>query len=335
MVNKLSCDDKKDINRQNFDIRSSDIPALQKNIVFSFRCEMASELIANLESLTLINDSSALIQALPFSPLPHSSQVQLDNVDRYIYRLFDLNSQGFNDEIWVRSRDAHLSKSNWDTDILSRQDRGNVASMLSRHLWWKGKNDEEDNLVSWTSSFLFVLQYAFYRNQHHKTSLNDIYICVIDTSKLPKNVFVRDIDLISEYSRLDDGLAAMRNLRCGQHYFGEFLSQGVLRIEGNCSIVSMQDIVDTGLMQLRPEFKGFETRPATWANEVVNLRRMDNDSSGILPIDENRVRIAMHIGNLFGRHWELHIAIACLALKPWHNLESQVMKALQQSDFKR
>ena len=296
---------------------------------------MATELIASLDSLTLTTASTASIQSLPFRPSPYRplSQSQLDNVDRYLFRLFDLNSEGFNDEIWVRSRDAHLSKRNWNVDILLRQDLVNVASMLSRHLWWEGKNDEDDNLVSWTSSLLFVLQYAFYRHQHHGTGLNRMFICVVDTSKLPTDVFLRDTDLIREYSQFYDRLAAMQRLRCGRHYFGEFLSQGVVRIEGNCSIVSIQDIIDTGLMQLRPEFEGFETRPATWANQVVNLRRMDTNGSVVLPIDENHVEIAMHIGDLFGRRWKWPIVLACLALKPWHDLESQVMKALQQPKF--
>lgn len=96
----------------------------------------------------------------------------------------------------------------------------------------------------------------------------------------------------------------MERLRSAKHYFGEFLSQGVLRIEGNCSIVSMQDIIDIGLIQLRPEFEGFETQPPKWANKVVMLRQMDNNVSGILPIDENYVRIAMHIGDLFGMRWK-------------------------------
>ena len=45
------------------------------------------------------------------------------------------------------------------------------------------------------------------------------------------------------------------------------------------------------------------------------------------------VEVAMHIGDLFGSRWKWPVMLACLALKPWHNLESQVMKALQQPRF--
>lgn len=125
----------------------------------------------------------------------------------------------------------------------------------------------------------------------------------------------------------------MQDLRLSKHYYGEFLSQGELRIEGHCSIVSIEDIINVGLMRLRPEFEGFETRKPAWANEVVRLRQNDTDISGLLPIDDDHVRIAMHIGELFGKRWRLPVMISCLALKPWQNIESQVMKALQQSEF--
>ncbi|KYG42416.1 hypothetical protein M433DRAFT_26903 [Acidomyces richmondensis BFW] len=290
------------------------------------------ELTERLESLKLGNTSTASIEALPFGILP-SSHIQVGNVNRYLFRVFDEISEGFNDKIWVRSRDARLSKHNWDIDIFARQDRVNIALMLSRHLWWEGKNDEEDNLVSWSSSLLVVLQYAFYRHRHYGIDLSAIFICVVDTSKLPKNVFVQDMNLIRKFSPLNSRLARMQDLRLSKHYYGEFLSQGELRIEGHCSIVSIEDIINVGLMRLRPEFEGFETRKPAWANEVVRLRQNDTDISGLLPIDDDHVRIAMHIGELFGKRWRLPVMISCLALKPWQNIESQVMKALQQSEF--
>lgn len=48
-------------------------------------------------------------------------------------------------------------------------------------------------------------------------------------------------------------LAETQQLRQGPYYFGEFLSQGALDIEGHCSIDSMRKIIDTGIFRFRPE----------------------------------------------------------------------------------
>lgn len=290
-----------------------------------------TELVAGINALTLTHSGNSPVQHLPFRPSVHCSlsQDQLDEIDGILYRLFDSDSEGFNDETWVKSRDATLLRGNSTTDILSRQDINSVAAMLSRHLWWKGKNDEEDNLVSWTSSFLFVLQYALYRSRYNGTSLKRIYICVVDTTQLPANVFVRDIDLINAYSHLDDKLARMRHLRQGPHYFGEYLSQGALYIAEHCSIVTMQDIVDAGVFQLRPEFEDFETRPAVWASEVVRLRQLDARNGGSTPIDGDHIEIADHVADLFGAHWRWPVILACLGLKAWQDTEIGIMESLQ------
>ncbi|KAL5330966.1 hypothetical protein ACEPPN_000493 [Leptodophora sp. 'Broadleaf-Isolate-01'] len=40
-------------------------------------------------------------------------------------------------------------------------------------------------------------------------------------------------------------------------YFGEYLSQGALKIEDKCQIVSAQAMIDRGLYDLRREFEEF------------------------------------------------------------------------------
>ena len=67
-------------------------------------------------------------------------------------------------------------------------------------------------------------------------------------------------------------------------YFGEYLSQGALKIEGKCEIVSAQaEIVSaqaeivSGLYNLRLKFEEFarcklQDKPP-WAKPVVNLRK--------------------------------------------------------------
>lgn len=55
--------------------------------------------------------------------------------------------------------------------------------MLYIHLRWWGTLSDPDNLVSWTSSLLFALQYVFYRHYSSKdgSSLDTIDLCVVDT----------------------------------------------------------------------------------------------------------------------------------------------------------
>ncbi len=293
------------------------------------------DLVTSLGNLTLDNSHDILPDSLPFLSSTHCpfSRAQLNGVDDFLHRLFDARSEGFNDEIWVKSRDATLSRPQRTTNILERSDKTSVAAMLSRHLWWEGENDEEDNLVSWTSSFLFVLQYAFYRKRYHGTDFKTMFICTVDTRQLPADVYVRDMDLINAHSPLNSRLSDLQRIRLGPHYFGEFLSQGALRIEGHCSIVSMQDILDAGLFRLRPEFEGFETRPPTWANEVVRLRRTDASADEITRLDCGHVEIAEHIGHLFGARFKWPVVLACLALKPWDELETHLMDALTQPAF--
>ena len=46
------------------------------------------------------------------------------------------------------------------------------------------------------------------------------------------------------------------------------------------------------------------------------------------------VEVAMHIGDLFGTRWKWPVMLACLALKSWPDLESQVMKGLNSQDLR-
>lgn len=99
-------------------------------------------------------------------------------------------------------------------------------------------------------------------------------------------VFMRDMDLLTAFSQYDTSpsymqktLPKLQSLRrrrhrnySGSYYFGEYLSQGALRIEGCCSIISMQDIIDAGLYTLKDELRFPEVKEESWANRVIMLR---------------------------------------------------------------
>lgn len=66
------------------------------------------------------------------------------------------------------------------TDILKFTSE-QASERLSLHLWWEcGKTC---NLMSWSSSLLFLLQYGLYRHtkDNEPPSLSDIYLIMIDT----------------------------------------------------------------------------------------------------------------------------------------------------------
>lgn len=305
-----------------------------------------TSLIKSFQTLVVKDDSDGTqphITCLPFNPGPDFG-ISPGKVDRYLFRLFDKHSDGSMDHTWVKSRDAKQTRFHYDTDVFEREDRHEAAQALRRHLQWTGQPGEEDNFVSWSSSLLLVLQYAFYRKGYfakcnHK--LEDMKLCVADTTKLPDGVFLSDTALIEAFSQYDldrnrKSLPHLKTLRQGQYYFGEYLSQGALCIEECCSIVSMDTIVSKGLYHLRKEFQDAAQSPnQKWAKEVLNLRQTfcSSRSSRSLeaerpfPVTDRELTVALSIGYSYGSIWRLPIALAFLALKPRHFWDTNLIKA--------
>ncbi|KKP03460.1 hypothetical protein THAR02_04439 [Trichoderma harzianum] len=158
--------------------------------------------------------------------------------------------------------------------------------MLNRHLRWR--KNPHDNLVSWTSSLLFALVYIFHlrTSTYIEATLDEIQLLVVDTASLPKNAFMRDLDLMSAFRSVDLNLQKVEDLRhrqssefLGYYYFGEYLSQGALKVEGHCQMASARNIVDGGLYDIRKEFKEFANwkqgpGSARWANAVIQMREI-------------------------------------------------------------
>ena len=159
-------------------------------------------------------------------------RAKFDDIPRYLFRVFTPRSCGTTNKSWTKSMDARYATKNSRVDIFAREDDEQVASMLNTHLRWR--KSSEDNLVSWTSSLLFALVYIFHlhANSQDASAFDDIFLCIIDTTKFPKAVFLPDMDLIETYYPLDADLKRMQNLRLSDYYFGEYLSQGALKIEG-------------------------------------------------------------------------------------------------------
>lgn len=286
-------------------------------------------LSSGLQALGLHDPDSLL-----FNPLKDQAWLRskFNSIPRYLFRVSTPVSYCTTDNVWVKSMDARLAEPTGDVDILSRHDNHEVANMLNSHLSW-GKQPS-DNFVSWTSSLLFALQYVIYLHKYSKEtpSLEEINLCVIDTAAFPPGVFLQDLDLIDAYKSYNNGLQDLEGLRRRQYYFGEYLSQGALKIENKCQIVSTRAIFDRGLFSLQPEFNISMTNgKRTWAKEVLRLRESFSYYALITSsISPQEIQAAKSIAQLFGPRWRLPVAANLMALSPHRSSDPalrQVFKA--------
>jgi len=166
----------------------------------------------------------------------------------------------------------------------------------------------------------------------------DIEICVIDTTEFEPRVFIRDMDPIEAFAADHAALQKLRDLRTGgEYYFGEYLSQGALRIEGKCQIISAEAMIGKGLLSLRPEFEmAYYIKTCGWAKDVVEMRDSLYEQQQQQPpsVRLETFQSAIEIGQLFGPHWRLPIATNLVALTPGH-LDPGIIKVAfrNQQDF--
>ncbi|KAH9204265.1 hypothetical protein DL95DRAFT_122063 [Leptodontidium sp. 2 PMI_412] len=264
-------------------------------------------------------------------------QEKFDDIPRYLFRVFTPKWCGTTDRSWTKSMDARRATEKSRVDIFAREDNEQVARMLHRHLRWR--EGLEDNFVSWTSSLLFALVYIFHlhANSRDGSFFDDIFLCIIDTTKFPKAVFLRDMDLIQVYLSFDADLENFKGLRLRKDmYFGEYLSQGALKIEGKSQIVSAQAMIDQGLYDLRREFEEFALwelrRTPPWAYPVVNLRK-DLCQIESPEISNEKLRVAVNVAELFGSRWTLPIAANLIALLPSPEEDVAIIQAFRAKLF--
>jgi hypothetical protein len=121
-----------------------------------------------------------------YPPATHLSQCHLTEVPRYLFRAFDQASSGRSDEDVVASVESISEESNSRVDILSKSTEV-ATSMLYGHLnkLCFGDGDNSHNLMSWSSSLLFVIQYAVWRCYHRGCGEDEVKICAVDTRKSP------------------------------------------------------------------------------------------------------------------------------------------------------
>lgn len=152
------------------------------------------------------------------------------------------------------------------------------------------------------------------------------------------------MDLIRFYRSADEGLLGFERLRSrkmlgftGYYYFGEYLSQGALKLKGKCQIVSARDIIDKGLYDIRPEFRDFanwepKAKPP-WANTVIELRETLYHKTERLGITGKGLQAAFNISQLFELDWRLPVAASLIALDPPCTDDEKILLAFRNPIF--
>ncbi|CVK91794.1 uncharacterized protein FPRN_09628 [Fusarium proliferatum] len=218
-----------------------------------------------------------------FQPKEESVTKSSTQLPWHLFRAWDNNSTGANAEDVIASiRSKYDNENRHNIDIFS-MDYQEASEMLHHHLD-KGPvySRVTDNLVSWSSSLMFVIQYANYRfcgcwNKQKE----DVYICAVDTTKFPRGQFASDKWLLNWFSNatLSEEENSFRKFRLRRTDYdnGEYLSQGKLHIEGRSCTFSLRELKDSGLWDLYPEFniddvnRDPEVR-TKWTNYVKKLR---------------------------------------------------------------
>lgn len=242
----------------------------------------------------------------------------LEGVPRYLFRTFDGASSGKNDSSVVASVASVLMPSISRHDLLS-MDEDRATELLHQHLnksCFGGSGS--DNLMSWTSSLLFAIQYGIWRANIGRISLSDVQIYAVDTSNFPKGQFVQDVCLLEAYRAAAQGAGKDTReffrfrLENDDFYNGEYLSQGQVNHAGRSCAVTLEHLLNSGLRQLFPEFedpKGAEK----WTNRVLELRR--NWSLEQLTTDQE-IEFALQVAcRCFEKYNSSEIALILLSFK--------------------
>ncbi|OJJ40923.1 hypothetical protein ASPWEDRAFT_23054 [Aspergillus wentii DTO 134E9] len=270
-----------------------------------------------------MNDEPELPECLLFKPQKDT----FDNVPRYLFRAVFPFSKGQTNERWVRSEAACQNNPSSLKDIFSSfydGEQQDVAYTLNQHLRWWEKHKANDNFVSWTSSLLFALQYIHYRHIKDRCSLSDVKLYVVDTEQFERGAFIRDKDIMEPFLGLDDpgfryNLEKMWRLRNKPTwYFGEYLSQGSMKIAGKCQVVSAEAVLgENRLGHVQPHFQQMPKNP-DWAREVDWLRKSIWGNPPLSPLSSEEVHdakmVVEQLTDQFDHGWKLPMAIYFWAL---------------------
>ncbi|KAI6750371.1 hypothetical protein HG530_014652 [Fusarium avenaceum] len=230
-----------------------------------------------------------VVRRLPLPPTLFAIQENTESkwnyrdLPRYLFRVCDVNSSGINTSRVVASPQSEFGNpEDSATDILSLPG-GQARRLLYNHLAKCSESQTRksiDNFMSWSSSLMFVIQYAMWRSETLDTPASDLQICMVDTRDFPRGQFARDMWLIRHYrhSVLTEPQQEFFDFRLGNpdHDNGEFLSQGMVNLRNKACFFSLQDLMSAGIDTLHPMFKGGPYYGVQWTDRMLDLRSFCN-----------------------------------------------------------
>ncbi|KAL7926295.1 hypothetical protein ACQKWADRAFT_282341 [Trichoderma austrokoningii] len=244
----------------------------------------------------------------PFAPLPSDQLLNssLDNIPTYLFRVSDHKSPGTTNPTKVCSLAF--------TNLPQRADlygmkRERAACALRNHLQWgctsiDSSIEHSCNLMSWTSSLLFALQYAFFRHNYWNKGnedFSDTFILIVDTRQFKRGAFARDLEVMEAYKGISIGYKSLDGLyklrRNGSFYFGEYLSQGRLELDPErVHQVTIGNLIQRGLFDINPELEN-KAQWSKWADRVNQLR--DLIQQGPNDVQRSDIQAAMNVAEAF------------------------------------
>ncbi|PTU18995.1 hypothetical protein P175DRAFT_0442502, partial [Aspergillus ochraceoroseus IBT 24754] len=151
--------------------------------------------------------------SLPFNPNSfHRIHMPLFNkrfTPRYLFRLVAPRTAGETTSLTVVSSAATSGQ----TQDIFHLPAHRAASLLLSHLLWQRGHEDGCNLMSWTSSLLFALQYALYRHHQDGDSLSQIILIILDTQQFSKGTLVQGMEIIRAFGGVDRELQRFLEFR--------------------------------------------------------------------------------------------------------------------------
>ena len=257
---------------------------------------------------------------LLFFPSPFSQSVHesFDNIPTFLFRLHAPRTVGTTTTTEVTSPACNGGDTGKMRDLF-RKPSADAAEGLNAHLWWQTWHEDKCNLMSWSSSLLFLLQYGLYRHvkDHNRPALSNVHLLVLDTRQFPKGTFIQDLEAIKAFSGHTgserQNLTNLLELRMSEYYFGEYLSQGRLDISDRCSQTSMRQLIDMGLFKLCPMLAE-NSQWDLWPKRVLFIRK--GFANEVEATDKTSVRTAIIMAQVcFKADFALPLAVMLLSLK--------------------